>query len=56
MRLPETLVRFRRHAAQKSVDAICANEEIRAILAEHLADRPEIGGTWNAFMISCAGQ
>ena len=41
-RLPETLVRFRRHDAQKSVDATRANDEIRAILAEHLADRPEI--------------
>ncbi len=41
-RVPETLVRFRRHDAQKSVDATRANAEIRAILAEHLADRPEI--------------
>ncbi len=40
-RVPETLVRFRRHDAQKSVDATRANDEIRAILAEHLADRPE---------------
>ena len=46
-RIPETLVRFRRHDAQKSVDATRANDEIRAILAEHLADRPEIGSwTW----------
>ena len=42
-RLSETLVRFRRHAAQKSVDATRANDEIRTILAENLADRPEIG-------------
>jgi hypothetical protein len=41
--LPDTLVRFRRHDAQKSVDATRANDEIRAILAENLADRPEIG-------------
>ena len=42
-RIPETLVRFRRHAAQKSVDADRANAEIRAILAENLADCPQIG-------------
>ncbi len=41
-RIPETLVRFRRHAAQKSVDADRANAEIRAILAENLANRPQI--------------
>ena len=42
-RVPETLVRFRRHAAQKSVDADRANAEIRAILAENLANGPPIG-------------
>ena len=42
-RIREMLVRFRRHAAQKSVDADRANAEIRAILAENLADRPQIG-------------
>ena len=42
-RVPETLVRFRRHAAQKSVDAGRANAEIRAILAENLADCPQLG-------------
>ncbi len=36
VRIPETLVRFRRHDGQKSVDAARANEEIRAIAAEHL--------------------
>ena len=41
-RLPATLVRFRRHDAQKSVDATRANNEIRAILAEHLASHPAI--------------
>ena len=41
-RIPETLVRFRRHAAQKSVDADRANAEIRAILAENLADCPQL--------------
>ena len=43
LRLPDTLVKFRRHAAQKSVDTGRATDEIRAVLAEHLALRPEIG-------------
>jgi glycosyltransferase involved in cell wall biosynthesis len=43
-RLPETLVRFRRHDAQKSVDTARANDEIRTILARNLADHPPIGG------------
>ena len=42
-RVPQTFVRFRRHAAQKSVDATRANDEIRAILAENLATRLAIG-------------
>ncbi|MEO7317574.1 MAG: glycosyltransferase family 2 protein [Chthoniobacteraceae bacterium] len=42
MRVPETFVRFRRHDGQKSVDATRANGEIRAILAENLADCPQI--------------
>ena len=50
VRLPETLVRFRRHDAQKSVDAASANDEIRAILAEHLADRAEIG-SWTCLRL-----
>lgn len=41
-RIPETLVRFRRHDGQKSVDASRANNEIRAILAENLASSPAI--------------
>ena len=41
-RVPETFVRFRRHDGQKSVDATRANSEIRAILAENLADCPQL--------------
>ncbi len=41
-RVPETFVRFRLHDAQKSVDTVTANAEIRAILAENLASSPEI--------------
>ena len=41
-RVPDTLVRFRRHDGQKSVDATRANEEIRAILAENLASHSAI--------------
>ena len=41
-RVPETFVRFRRHDGQKSVDTGRANNEIRTILAGHLADKPDI--------------
>ncbi len=37
-RLSQPLVKFRRHANQKSVDTARGDHEIRAILAEHLAD------------------
>ena len=40
--VPETLVHFRRHDRQKSVDATRANAEIRAILSENLAASPQI--------------
>ena len=43
-RLPAPLVQFRRHAAQKSNDHERANEELRAIVHEHLAANPPIGG------------
>jgi len=36
-RLDQPLVKFRRHAHQKSVDTARGDQEIRAILAEHLA-------------------
>jgi glycosyltransferase involved in cell wall biosynthesis len=42
-RIPDPLVRFRRHAAQKSTQYEHAVNEIRAILGEHLAARPPIG-------------
>lgn len=43
-RLPQPLVRFRRHAAQKSTDYQRAVNEIMAIAGEHLAGNPPIGG------------
>ena len=42
-RLPAPLIRFRRHAAQKSTQYELAAAEVRAILGEHLAARPPIG-------------
>ncbi len=42
-RLPAPLIRFRRHAAQKSTHYALAAAEVRAILGEHLAARPPIG-------------
>ena len=41
--LPAPLVRFRRHAAQKSIDYPRAVHEIMAIMGEHLAARPPLG-------------
>jgi glycosyltransferase involved in cell wall biosynthesis len=41
--VPAPMVRFRRHAAQKSTDARRAVKEILAILSEHLATNPPIG-------------
>jgi len=43
-RLADTLVKFRRHAAQKSIDTERAVNEIRTVLAEHLAACPDISG------------
>lgn len=42
-RIPAPLVRFRRHAGQKSTATERAVDEIRAILGEHLAAHPPIG-------------
>lgn len=49
-RIETPLVRFRRHAGQKSVSYAAANDEIRAIVRAHLDDRPEIG-SWTAFRL-----
>jgi glycosyltransferase involved in cell wall biosynthesis len=50
-RLDHPLVRFRRHANQKSVDTHRGDHEIRAILAEHLAANPPIGA-WQRRVLS----
>lgn len=41
--LRRPLVKFRRHAGQKSADTEAAGREIRTILGRHLAARPPIG-------------
>lgn len=51
--VPETLVRFRRHAAQKSVDTERANDEIRTVLARHLADGVEVA-PWTRWRLRAA--
>lgn len=51
--VPDTFVRFRRHAGQKSVNTARANDEIRAILCEHLTSKPPIGA-WRRLALSAA--